>query len=280
MAYLRDNKEISLKALVARHTGALGTLRSSHHKGEKSAGYVWNKIAGDLGRKHTLGLYLEKPKIASPNNIEETKAPSTSDEKTHLFSNRQLDALGKKQTNTSLKRQQGMRASKRPSHKKLPILHVYLDSQALIQDFSTDAVLYQAKMAHEGLPVQSLKFHLSKKVRSQEERLRQETPHTHQETQSTSLENDHHKGERLLDNSFLSHNQKKERQEAAWILRHKKGAHLVPDDHKTTTPFNELPPLSPTEMQFIQRNVHSLPDNLKRVVISAMSARLRRQKDV
>lgn len=239
MAYLRDNKEISIKALVARHTEALGTLQTTQHKGEKSAGYVWNKIAGDLGRRHTLGLYLEEPK----------KEPSPSLLKKHA------------------------------KNKTLPILHVYLDSQALIQDFSTDAVLYQAKMAHEGLPLQKIKFHLSKKIQGNKRRTNEGIPHNSQGAVNSSFKNSFQDKTAPLVEVSIAHNSIKEQEEAAWILRHKKGAQLAPNDDKKKTPFNELPPLSPTEIQFIQRNVHTLPADLKRVAISAMSARLRRQKD-
>lgn len=253
MAYLRDNKELSLKALVERHTEALGTLRTTQHNGKKSAGFVWNKIAGDIGRKHTLGLYLEEPK----NNP--------------------------------------------PTHIKLPILHVYLDSQALIQDFSTDSALYQAKMAYEGLPVQAIKFHLSKKTSRIERKPPKEAsfnssetqnspgmrgaeefkkPGNHQKNKNAPLSKEQQEAVPFWSKNPHTHNQIKEREEAAWILRNRKGAHLAPPEQKETTPFNELPPLSPREIQFIQKSVRTLPGELKRIVVSAMSARLRRQKDV
>ncbi len=253
MAYLRDNKELSLKVLIKRHTEALGTLRTTQHKGKKSVGFVWNKIAGDIGRKHTLGLYLEEPK----------KNP--------------------------------------PSQKRLPTLHVYLDSQALIQDFSTDSALYQSKMAHEGLPVQAIKFHLSKKVGKIEKKASKGAPYNFSESQNsygmkeanrseypsnlqrnrtTPLLHKRQEEAPFWNEAPLTQNQAKEREEAAWILRNRQGARIAPPEQKETTPFNELPPLSPPEIQFIQKSVRILPEDLKRIVVSAMSARLRRQKDV
>lgn len=253
MAYLRDNKELSLKALIKRHTEALGTLRTTQHKGKKSVGFVWNKIAGDIGRKHTLGLYLEEPK------------------------------------------------SNPSSQKRLPTLHVYLDSQALIQDFSTDSALYQAKMAHEGLPVQVIKFHLSKKIGKMKRIAPRETPNNSsnpqnscgmkeasgseylpnlQKNRTTALLKKKQEEAPFWNEASLTQNQVKEREEAAWILRNKKGARLAPPEQREITPFNELPPLSPPEIQFIQKSVRTLPEDLKRIVVSAMSARLRRQKDV
>lgn len=47
-----------------------------------------------------------------------------------------------------------------------PTLVVYLDSSALIQDFQTDHLLYEQRMAHVGFPVTSVCFKLSNKKHS------------------------------------------------------------------------------------------------------------------
>lgn len=57
-----------------------------------------------------------------------------------------------------------------------PILFVYLDSSALIQDFQTNAVLYKEKLAMIGFPVEKILFKLSnKKAQKQESREKQNT---------------------------------------------------------------------------------------------------------
>lgn len=44
------------------------------------------------------------------------------------------------------------------------VLHVYLDSSPLIQDFQTDHLLYERRLAAVGLPVQSVRFELSRRA--------------------------------------------------------------------------------------------------------------------
>ena len=79
-------------------------------KGTEKAGCVWNRIAGDSGRRHTRGLYVEEVEGADP------------------------------------------------------VLHVYLDSSPLIQDFQTDHGLYEQRLRWSGFPVSHVVFQLSRKV--------------------------------------------------------------------------------------------------------------------
>lgn len=79
-------------------------------KGTEKAGCVWNRIAGDSGRKHTRGLYVE-------------------------------EVEGKD-----------------------PVLHVYLDSSPLIQDFQTDRLLFEQRLRWSGFPVSSVVFQLSRRA--------------------------------------------------------------------------------------------------------------------
>ncbi|MEY8437688.1 hypothetical protein AAK967_08110 [Atopobiaceae bacterium 24-176] len=79
-------------------------------KGTDKAGCVWNRIAGDSGRRHTRGLYVEEVEGADP------------------------------------------------------VLHVYLDSSPLIQDFQTDRGLFEQRLRWSGFPVSSVVFQLSRKA--------------------------------------------------------------------------------------------------------------------
>lgn len=45
----------------------------------------------------------------------------------------------------------------------LRTLVVYVDTSSVLQDFRTNAELYQMKLGHVGLPVQKLEFRLSRK---------------------------------------------------------------------------------------------------------------------
>ncbi len=45
-----------------------------------------------------------------------------------------------------------------------PVLHVYLDSSPLIQDFQTDHGLYEQRLRWSGFPVSRVVFQLSRKV--------------------------------------------------------------------------------------------------------------------
>lgn len=78
--------------------------------GTEKAGCVWNRIAGDSGRRHTRGLYVEEVEGSDP------------------------------------------------------VLHVYLDSSPLIQDFQTDHGLYEQRLRWSGFPVSRVVFQLSRKV--------------------------------------------------------------------------------------------------------------------
>lgn len=193
----RDKKEMSIKDLVARQTDALGTLQSKKFKGQKSAGFVWNQICGEIGRKHTMGLFLEESKQ---------------------------------------KTEQTTPASK---ENNLPILHVYLDSHVLIQDFSTDLPLYQAKMAQAGLPVKKIVFQLSKKA-GQTSHVNTEKPlsstaKTRSKTQPTNPQNE------------------------------------------KKIPLSELPQLTPEDAKKIQETIKHLPPELQKAAVSAMSSSMRRE---
>lgn len=242
MAFLRDEKEMRIQELMKRQADALGTLKAAQYQGEKSVGYVWNSIAGNVGRKHTQGLYLEKPKA------------DKSTGKSKLFQPK----------------------------KTYPILHVYLDSNALIQDFSTDAALYQAKMAQAGFPVQKIVFQLSKKVASFNSHS-QETKYNRQHlTRDIQNELPTHQQQTALANQNLTpppHNHAQQEREAAWILRKKPGAHLSEEGKEPATPLEELPQLDSLEAHYIQKSVEDLPFDIQKTAVSAMSARLRREKE-
>lgn len=47
---------------------------------------------------------------------------------------------------------------------RLPLLRVYLDSSVLIQDFSTDHLLFEQRLSEVGLPVERVVFQLSRTV--------------------------------------------------------------------------------------------------------------------
>lgn len=53
---------------------------------------------------------------------------------------------------------------------KAPVLHVYIDTSSLLQDFTTNKELYLARLANRGFEVSDIKFHLSRKKRSAEPR--------------------------------------------------------------------------------------------------------------
>lgn len=78
--------------------------------GSVRAGYAWNRVVNEAGRRHTQGLYLER-----------------------------------RQDGTS-------------------VLHVYLDSSPLIQDYQTDHLLYERRLAEVGLTVSSVRFELSRQA--------------------------------------------------------------------------------------------------------------------
>lgn len=90
-------------------SAAMGTMARSAD-GTVRAGYAWNLVAGDSGRRHTMGLYLEQHEDRDP------------------------------------------------------VLKVYLDSSPLIQDFATDHLLYERRLAEVGLPVSRVRFELSRKA--------------------------------------------------------------------------------------------------------------------
>lgn len=45
-----------------------------------------------------------------------------------------------------------------------PVLHVYVDSSSLLQDFTTDHLLYERRLAAVGFPVERVVFSLSRKA--------------------------------------------------------------------------------------------------------------------
>lgn len=79
-------------------------------EGHDRAGYVWNRIAGDRGRRHTMGLYVEEREGGDP------------------------------------------------------VLHVYVDSSPLVQEFQTDHILYEQRLRWSGFPVDRVVFALSRKT--------------------------------------------------------------------------------------------------------------------
>ena len=193
---LRDKKEMSIKELVERQTDALGTLQSKKLKGQKIACFVWNQICGEIGRKHTMGLFLEESKQKTGQTTPASK------------------------------------------ENNLPILHVYLDSHALIQDFSTDLPVYQAKMAQAGLPVKKIVFQLSKKA-GQTSRVNVEE---HQLSATNTRSNT---------------------------------PPINPQEEKI--PLSELPQLTPEDAKKIQKTIKHLPPELQKTAVSAMSSSMRRE---
>lgn len=214
---LRDKKGMSIKDLVSRQAEALGTLKSKKFKGQKAAGYVWNQICGEIGRKHTMGLFLE----------------------------------GAKQKELSQGKASQKEQNARFLQKDLPTLHVYLDSHALIQDFSTDLPLYQAKMAQAGLPVKKIVFQLSKKAGE---------PRGPQRSEGV--------------NNFSALSPA-----TCTVFDSKKGKmQLSPDLAKKKVPLSDLPQLSPEEAEKIQEIIKGLPPELQKSAVSAMSSSMRREK--
>lgn len=90
-------------------TACLDTL-AYDAEGHDQAGFVWNRIAGDRGRRHTMGLYVEEREGGDP------------------------------------------------------VLHVYVDSSPLVQEFQTDHILYEQRLRWSGFPVDHVVFALSRKT--------------------------------------------------------------------------------------------------------------------
>ena len=70
------------------------------------------------------------------------------------------------QANGDLERRHTMGIYVKELKTKAPVLHVYIDTSSLLQDFTTNKELYLARLANRGFEVSDIKFHLSRKKRT------------------------------------------------------------------------------------------------------------------